>query len=186
MRRFAASVMAVVGAGALAFAASSGVSSAQEFYLGTVFETGNGGLDTGGLSDSDADVSSLQAIAGARFSIGNLGFIGGEFEASLSGDYSESPVTFSELDQRQRIRALAGTRVGAATIFASVGQATYELGSGDGSDSLDGLSVGIGGEFEINDRFSIRAEAIHDMVESSVSDFQLETTSIRAGAVINF
>jgi len=178
MKTLSAAAVAV-----LAF--SGGAAAAQEFYVGTAYEAASGSIDESGSTVSDTDIKALQALAGARFQIGSLGFLGGEVETSIDNSYSDTASVYGGLDRVQRIRAVAGTKVGSATIFATIGQASYNLNLSPSGDTLDGTTFGIGGEFSVGKNLSIRAEAIHDSVDGG-TDTRIDSTSIRAGAVINF
>ena len=186
MRVPSLAIQMLLAAGIAALAFWARPVQAQEFYVGAAYEAASGTLDQSGSSVADTDISALQALAGARFQVGSLGFLGGEFETSIDNSYSDNSSVFTGLDRLRRIRAVAGTKVGSATIFASIGQATYDLNSLPSGDSLDGTSIGIGGEFSLGKNVTIRAEAIHDSVDGGAPDYKLDSTSIRAGAVINF
>lgn len=172
--------------GTLAMVSGASDAVAQDFYVGTAYEATSGRFETGTTVENPSDLSTVQALAGARFQIGSLGFLGGEFETSLDQGQNSGSTDPTTLNRLQRIRAVAGTRVGPATVFASVGQASYDLNDAAQSDTLAGTTYGIGGEFSVGKNLTIRAEAIHDSVDGGALDYRIDSTSIRAGAVINF
>ena len=159
---------------------------AHNLYLGLGIERGWTETDDAVGGSWDGDITSVDIFAGARFWIDNF-IVGAEVETTLGTDYDD-PFNGDDIDRVSRFRGLAGYDFGNISAFVTAG-GTRVKGpiSGPGLDNTaGGWNIGAGGEYEINDMFSVRLEAIHDETEFENGSYEWDNTSIRAGAIVRF
>ncbi|MBI1211224.1 MAG: outer membrane beta-barrel protein [Alphaproteobacteria bacterium] len=171
----------------LALAAATPAHAQQNFYLGLGVEHGWTEMDDAVGGKYDGDLTALDVLGGARFWQDNY-FFGAEVETTLATDYNTDSFTGDDLDHVTRLRGLFGYDFGDITGFVAAG-GTWVNGplAGPGlDDSADGWNLGIGGEYDINDMFSVRLEAIHDHTDFENGSYEWHNTSIRAAAIVRF
>lgn len=176
----------VIPASFLALAAAT-PADAHNLYLGLGVEHGWTEMDDAVGGNYDGDVTTLDIFAGARFWYDNFIF-GAEAETTLAADYNTDSFSGDDLDRITRLRGLVGYDFGNISAFVA-GGGTRVRGplAGSGLDNAaDGWNIGGGGEYEINDVFSVRLEAIHDHTEFENGTYEWHNTSIRAGAIVRF
>jgi opacity protein-like surface antigen len=159
---------------------------AQNFYLGLGVERGWSETDDAVGGSWDGDITTLAIFGGFRFWVDNF-IVGAEVETTLSTDFDD-PYSNDDIDSVTRVRGLVGYDFGDISAFVTAG-GTRVKGpiSGPGlDDSAHGWNIGAGGEYEINDMFSVRLEAIHDETEFENGTYEWDNTSIRAGAIVRF
>jgi len=165
--------------------ASVAPADAQNFYVGVGIEQGWTEMDDAVGGEFDGNITGFDVFAGARFWADNFIF-GAEAETTLGTHYSTDDFVGDDVERVTRLRGLAGYDFGEFSGFVTAGGTWIEgpiAGSGL-EDSADGWNVGIGGEYEINDVFSVRLEAIHDQTEFENGSYEWDNTSIRAGAIV--
>lgn len=177
----------VIPASLLALVAATPAHAAQNFYLGLGIEHGWTEMDDAISDEFDGNLTTLSAFAGARVWLDRF-ILGAEVETTLGTSYSTHGFTGDDIDRLTRLRGMAGYDFGDITGFVAAGGTWIEGPiSGPGLDnSADGWNIGVGGEYEINDMFSVRLEAIHDHTEFENGTYEWQNTSLRAGAIIRF
>ena len=112
--------------------------------------------------------------------------LGGEAETSLSSEYDGDGSGSGEIDRMSRARLLIGYDFGKANVFAAYGRAWAEgVLVPFGPESYDGKTWGVGGEYEISERFDVRLEGLADELENG-SGYTYENRSVRAAAIVKF
>lgn len=155
----------------------------QGFYFGLgvlsgqISAEGFGGTDGFGTS-SEEDHTGVSAFAGYRRDEGTI-FVAGEL------GFNNLPGV-DGVDSVVRLRALVGMPVGRVDTFLSLGVAVI-----DGDAAIDGaksgLSIGIGTQIPLTDRFDLRLELLHDRFNDvGFKGEDWEDTSLRAAAIFRF
>jgi opacity protein-like surface antigen len=173
-----------------------GVFAGADFFKGSV----STGFST---SDSDGTRGDVGLLAGIRLQQGDW-FYGGEFDASLSygsnpdidGGGCDGTFGFDWCDDQgsMHARAIVGRSFGKVDLFAAGGLAAaflkYDGLNGTESPTLWGYSLGIGAEYHVNDRVSVRVEGLHDQfTDHTFSDGYngaWRQNTVRAGAIFRF
>jgi opacity protein-like surface antigen len=144
-------------------------------------------------------------LAGIRLNQGDW-FYGGEFDASLSfgSDFDQvgapgcnnAPPTADWCNNQGALhaRAIVGRSLGKVDVFAAGGLAAaflqYDGLNGTESPTLWGYSLGIGAEYHVNDKVSLRVEGLHDQfTDHTFSDGYngaWRQNTVRAGAIFRF
>jgi len=159
---------------------------AQNFYVGLGVEKGNTSVDThpGSL---DGDITDVSVFGGVRFNAGNWVY-GAEGETTLSTDDSLQFGLGGDIDRVSRLRALGGYQFGQWTLFATAG-GTWVDGSpfvSGFSDGASGWNAGVGGEYSLNEHFSLRGEYIHDATDFNDGNYEWTNDALRASAIVKF
>ena len=173
----------LAGVSALAVVSAQSA-TAQNFYFGLGYEAGTTGVD--GPFSFDGEMSATSLLAGYRYGFDNGLFLGGEAETSLSSEYDGDGSGSGEIDRMSRARLLIGYDFGKANVFAAYGRAWAEgVLVPFGPESYDGKTWGVGGEYEISERFDVRLEGLADELENG-SGYTYENRSVRAAAIVKF
>lgn len=162
---------------------------AQDFYVGFGAASGNFVEADDWSGSNTGSMQAMSATLGAKFNMGTV-FVGGEFEMGTVSSY-ESGYWGPDAgaDTIQRVRAIIGTDMGALSVFGSLGTATLS-GELNGFDALSatGMTYGIGVDYAVTDRYSLRFEAIRDELDYDVysENYSWDGNSVRMGVLFNF
>ncbi|MFZ2099237.1 MAG: outer membrane beta-barrel protein [Oricola sp.] len=184
-------------------------STAPSFYAGAFAGADffHGSITDGvpNTYDYDGTRGDVGFLAGVRLQQGDW-FYGGEFDASLSygsnidkvgvGGCDNTGLMADWCDDKGSLhaRAILGRSFDKVDIFAAAGLAgaflKYDGLGGTESATLWGYSLGVGAEFHVNDKVSLRFEGLHD--EFSRHTFndgyngKWRQNTVRAGAIFHF
>lgn len=149
---------------AFALAPLSGSAAAQEVYVGAALDYGN--------PHSGAAQSSGTLLAGVAFGAGPL-----TFGAEL--DYG-TPVGGDQTRDILHARALGRYDVGGLAVLASLGATQYDVA---GDRSYSGFNLGLGVEYPVSGRITLRGEVIRDFMDDG---YPADVTTARIGVLYSF
>lgn len=151
------------------------------FYAGA--SLGYGDIDSNG-SGLDGNGALGGVLAGYRFDFGNV-------IAGVEADYDITDISLGgaagEIDSIARLKLQAGTELGRALVYGTLG-AAYAEASVAGSDLSDtGYFGGIGMDYAISDRLSVGGELLqHKFDDFDDSGVDLDATTIKARVALQF
>ncbi len=178
---------------ALGLAAFASPAWAQEFYVGAGLGTGEIDFSPEGAGDHVSAVQSVSVLAGVRFDVGSNFFLGAEVQSShgtgYDEDYPNDGIGSGGAINQAEIHF--GYDGGSNRFFGFVGTGNLTFDDMGYIDDLSGPTVfGVGAEFGVTDRMSIRVEtefstmSIDDDCSSFIGD--VEKQDVSAGVVFSF
>lgn len=151
------------------------------FYAGA--SLGYGDIDSnGGGLDGYGAIGGV--LAGYRFDFGNL--IAG-VEADFDTTNIELGAAAGELDSVARLKLQAGTEIGRALVYGTLGAAQARATVGGVGLSDTGFVGGVGMDYAISDRMSVGGELLqHKFNDFDGSGVDLDATTIKARVILQF
>lgn len=167
---------------------------AQEYSFGASIEVGNGEVDVDGAGVFDTEFTLLKLNGAATYPLGVGYYGGGDLSlgfAITDDDFTPDFISGNPLEQLHRLRVIGGYTTGQFDVYAAAGFAyasgDFFAGSPWEANSFDGLTLGIGANYAINDMWTVGAEVIRDDLESDGSKTTTwESTSLDVRAAYRF
>lgn len=176
----------VIPASFIALAAAT-PADARNFYVGFGLEHGWTEMNDAVGGEFDGDMTALDVFGGVRFWADNF-ILGAEIETTLTVGSDTDFGGNDDLDRVSRLRGLVGYDFGEFSAFVAGGGTLVngDLAGPGLDDSAGGWNIGVGGEYDFNDVFAVRLEAIHDQTEFENGSYEWNNTGIRVGAIVRF
>ncbi len=161
-------------------------------YIGVAFGGTSGDAETGGLSFDYDNGTAASILAGYNFQNGNFVY-GGELAYSSVSDMVLAPVVNGgddTLDSMVDLRGRLGYATGNALFYGALGYAWADTTiNGTDSASADGMSLGVGVDYLVNDQFFLgldyTSRDLSGTNENPANTFDFDTTvntvSLRLG-----
>jgi outer membrane immunogenic protein len=151
------------------------------FYVGAAL--GYGDVDSNGAGlDGNGAIGGV--LAGYRFDLGN-------FIAGVEADYDITNIGLGagadELDSVARLKLQAGTELGRALVYGTLGAAQAKATVGGIGLSDTGYFGGVGLDYAISDRMTVGGELLqHKFNDFDGSGVDLDATTLKARVTLQF
>jgi outer membrane immunogenic protein len=151
------------------------------FYVGAALGYGDVDSNGGGL---DGNGALGGVLAGYRFDLGNV-------VAGVEADYDMTNIDLGagtgELDSVARLKLQAGTELGRALVYGTLGAAHAEATVGGVGLSDTGYFGGVGMDFAISDSMTVGGELLqHKFNDFDGSGVDLDATTVKARVTLQF